>query len=34
MRMGLKRSIEASASYIRNINDFGEDEFEKLWKRY
>lgn len=30
----MKRPIEAVASYVRNINDVGDDEFDKYWKRH
>jgi hypothetical protein len=33
-RMGIENKVEPVSSYVRNINDVGEDDFDKLWKRH
>ena len=33
-RLGVDVAIPASTPYIRKINDFQEDEFDKFWERY
>lgn len=33
-RLGIERELPATSKYIRKINQFGEDEFDRFWKRY
>ena len=33
-RLGYKAPLEATAKYIRSLDVYGNDEFDKLWRRY
>jgi hypothetical protein len=33
-RLGVERELPATSKYVRNINQFREDEFNRLWLRY
>ena len=33
-RLGHQAPLEATAKYIRSLNVYGTDEFDKLWRRY
>ena len=32
--MGYNAPLNATAKYVRNLNDYGQDEFDKLWLRF
>jgi hypothetical protein len=33
-RLGVKKAVPAPAEYVRMLNEYDEDEFDKFWERY